>query len=127
MVGWEMCTQYSVMDDDDHAEIAALGTSGADFFTSINKVVMQFNKSVHKLNGTTHPDTLLMAVAADESIMTKSGQYYVDVEAAGELTRGYSVVDINGRFGKEPNVRVCEAIDRPKFKSMLLDVLSAIQ
>lgn len=127
MVGWEMCTQYSVMDDDDHAEIAALGTSGADFFTAINKVVMQFNKSVHKLNGTTHPDTLLMAVAADESIMTKSGQYYVDVEAAGELTRGYSVVDINGRFGKEPNVRVCEAIDRPKFKSMLLDVLTAIQ
>ena len=27
---------------------------------------MKFNKSVHKLNGTTHPDTLLAAVAANE-------------------------------------------------------------
>nr|WP_148505331.1 nucleoside hydrolase [Paenibacillus beijingensis] len=126
MVGWEMCTQYSVMDDGDHEEIAALHTAGSRFFTAVNRVVMQFNKTVHKLKGTTHPDTLLMAVAADESIMTKSGLYYVDVETAGELTRGYSVVDLNGRLDREANVRVCEAVDRDSFKRMLLDVLAAI-
>ena len=26
MVGWEMCTQYSIMDDEDHEDIAALAT-----------------------------------------------------------------------------------------------------
>ncbi|MCM3785451.1 nucleoside hydrolase [Neobacillus mesonae] len=127
MVGWEMCTRYSIMDDQDHEEIAALATSGSQFFIDINKVVMQFNKSVHRLPGTTHPDTLLMAAAADESIMTKTGQYFVDVEVGGQYTRGYSVVDINGRLGNEPNVRVCEEIDREAFKRMLLDVLSAIK
>ena len=127
MVGWEMCTRYSLMDDLDHEEIGKLGTKGAQFFKDINKVVMKFNKSVHRLNGTTHPDTLLMAVAANESIMTKSNQYHVDVETVGELTRGYSLVDINNRLERTRNVRVCEEIDRPAFKEMLLEVLSAIQ
>ncbi|NKI21447.1 nucleoside hydrolase [Paenibacillus dendritiformis] len=126
MVGWEMCTQYSIMDDNDHEEIEALGTKGAKFFKDVNKVVMRFNKTVHRLNGTTHPDTLLAAVAADEKIMTKSNLYHVDVETVGELTRGYSLVDINNRLERTRNVRVCEAIDREAFKNMLLDVLKSI-
>lgn len=87
---------------------------------------MRFNKTVHRLNGTTHPDTLLAAVAADEKIMTKSNLYHVDVETVGELTRGYSLVDINNRLERTRNVRVCEAIDRDAFKDMLLDVLKSI-
>ena len=126
MVGWEMCTQYSIMDDNDHAEIEQLGTKGATFFKDVNKVVMRFNKTVHRLNGTTHPDTLLAAVAADESIMTNSHLYHVDVETMGELTRGYSLVDINNRLERTRNVRVCEAIDRNAFKGILFDVLKSI-
>ncbi|CAH8768743.1 nucleoside hydrolase [Paenibacillus dendritiformis] len=126
MVGWEMCTQYSIMDDNDHEEIEALGTKGAKFFKDVNKVVMRFNKTVHRLNGTTHPDTLLAAVAADEKMMTKSNLYHVDVETVGELTRGYSLVDINNRLERTRNVRVCESIDRDAFKDMLLDVLKSI-
>lgn len=126
MVGWEMCTQYSIMDDDDHLDIEALQTKGSTFFKDINNVVMKFNKKVHKLSGTTHPDTLLVAVAANEAIMTKSNRYHVDVEINGELTRGYSLVDITNRLGRTKNVRVCEAINRPAFKEMLLEVLRTI-
>ena len=127
MVGWEMCTQYSIMDDNDHFDIEALGTKGAQFFKDVNKVVMKFNKSVHKLNGTTHPDTLLAAVAANENIMAKSNLYHVDVETIGELTRGYSLVDVNNRLERTKNVRVCEAIDRDAFKEMVREVLGAIK
>jgi purine nucleosidase len=127
MVGWEMATRYSIMDDDDHAEIEALQTAGSRFFKDVNRVVMQFNKSVHRLNGTTHPDALLAAVAADDKVMTKANQYYVDVELKGEFTRGYSVVDVNGRLGQKPNVTVCEEIDRAAFKNMLLKILREIQ
>jgi purine nucleosidase len=127
MVGWEMCTQYSIMDDNDHDDIAELGTKGAQFFKDVNKVVMKFNKEVHRLKGTTHPDTLLAAVAANEEIMTKSNYYHVDVETIGELTRGYSLFDINNRLERPKNVRVCEAIDRNAYKEMLLDVLRSIQ
>lgn len=127
MVGWEMCTQYSIMDDSDHQTIEALSTKGSQFFKDINKVVMQFNKSVHKLNGTTHPDTLLAAVAANESIMTKSNLYHVDVETIGELTKGYSLVDVNNRLERTKNVRVCEEINRNAFKEMLIEVLRSIK
>src|SRR5699024_4362915 len=70
MVGWDMCTEYSLMYDEDHEEIEQLATSGSEFFIKVNKVVKEFNKKVHKLNGTTHPDTLLVAVAANEELMT---------------------------------------------------------
>lgn len=126
MVGWDMCTEHSLMDPDDHLEIENLDTRGSDFFIKINKVVMNFNKNVHKLNGTTHPDTLLVAIAANEEIMIESNHYFVDIETKGELTRGYSLVDINNRSGKEPNVRVCEAVDRAVYKETLLNVLKAI-
>ncbi|MYL59160.1 nucleoside hydrolase [Virgibacillus halodenitrificans] len=126
MVGWDMCVNYSIMDDADHEDIRKLATTGSQFFMDINQVVMKFNKEVHRLPGTTHPDTLLAAIAADESIMTKSTDYYVEVETQGKLTRGYSLVDINNRSGNKPNVRVCEAVDREKFKTVLLDVLRAI-
>jgi len=59
--------------------------------------------------------------------MAKSNMYYVDVETKGELARGYSLVDINGRLGKAPNVRVCEKVDRVLFKEHLYEVLKAIK
>ena len=127
MVGWDMCTDYSLMFDKEHEEIEALATKGSKFFTDVNRVVKKFNKEVHKLDGTTHPDTLLVAIAADEKIMSQSNKYFVDVESKGELTRGYSLVDINGRLGKEPNVRVCEKVDRERFKAHLYDVLGSIK
>lgn len=127
MVGWEMCTQYSVMNDTDHEAIEQLNTKGSAFFTAVNQVVKAFNKKVHRLDGTTHPDTLLMAIAADETMMTKSNNYFVDIETKGELTRGYSLVDINGRLGQAANVRVCEGVDRARFKNALLTCLAAIQ
>ena len=127
MVGWDMCADYSLMFDEEHAEIESFGTMGSQFFKDVNKVVKRFNEKVHKLSGTTHPDTLLVAIAADERITEKSTKYYVDVETKGELTRGYSLVDINGRLGKEPNVRVCEKVDRDLFKEHLYEVLKAIE
>lgn len=126
MAGWEMCTRYGVFGSEDHERIEKLQTKGAAFFTAINRVVKDFNEKVHKLPGTTHPDALLAAVAADESIMLRANDYYVDVETAGELTRGYSLVDVNDRFGRDKNVRVCEEIDKSRFVDMIEEVLKAI-
>lgn len=126
MVGWDMCTDYSLMKDENYADIENMQTRGSEFFIKINKVVKEFNKNVHRLDGTTHPDTLLVAIAANEKIMAKATPYYVDVETQGALTRGHNIVDINGRFEKEPNVRVCEAVDRALYQETLYDVLKSI-
>ncbi|WP_100011293.1 nucleoside hydrolase [Lentibacillus sediminis] len=127
MVGWDMCTAYSVMEEEDHKDIEHLNNRGSEFFRDINRAVLRHNKKVYKIDGTTHPDTLLAAIAANEEIMTASKEYFVDIETRGELTRGYSFVDINNRSGKAPNVRVCEEVDREKFKELLMNVLRAVE
>lgn len=127
MVGWDMCTKYSIMDESDHLDIEKLQTRGSEFFILVNQVVKNFNENVHRLDGTTHPDTLLVAVAAEEKIIKEANTYYVDVETKGEFTRGYSIVDINNRLNQHPNVRVCEVVDRVQFKAYLLNCLKAIQ
>src|SRR5699024_10906661 len=38
MVGWDMCTAYSLMFDKEHEEIEALATKGSKFFTDVNRV-----------------------------------------------------------------------------------------
>ena len=126
MVGWDMCKKHSVMKKEDQTEIQALGTAGSKFYMDVNSAVIRYDQEIHKLDGITHPDTLLVAIAADESIMTGSNMYYVDIEVHGELTRGYDLVDVSNFTGKTPNVRVCEEVDRDKFKVSLLDVLKAI-
>lgn len=126
MVGWDMSTKYSIMLEEDQQEIKALDTAGAEFYMAVNSAVIRHDKKINKLAGVTHPDTLLVAIAADESIMTVSNMYYVDIEVHGELTRGYDLVDVSNFTGKTPNVRVCEEVARDKFKANLLDVLKAI-
>ncbi|WP_188204620.1 nucleoside hydrolase [Desemzia incerta] len=126
MISWDICTKYSVMYEDDLNEIEALNTKGSRFFMEINNFVRRANKATHNIDGSTHPDAILVAIAANEALMTQSNQYYVDIETAGELTRGYSLVDTNNVTGNTPNVRVCEAVDRAGFKAALIEVLNAL-
>ena len=126
MISWDICTKYSVMYEDDLNEIEALNTKGSRFFMEINNFVRRANKTTHNIDGSTHPDAILVAIAANEALMTQSNQYYVDIETAGELTRGYSLVDTNNVTGNTPNVRVCEAVDRAGFKAALIEVLNAL-
>ena len=126
MISWDICTKYSVMYEDDLNEIEALNTKGSRFFMEINNFVRRANKATHNIDGSTHPDAILVAIAANEALMTQSNQYYVDIETAGELTRGYSLVDTNNVTGNTANVRVCEAVDRAGFKAALIEVLNAL-
>lgn len=126
MVGWDMCTKYSVMYEEDLNEIEALNTKGSNFFMEINNFVRRANKETHNIDGSTHPDAILVAIAANETLMTQSNHYYVDIETAGNLTRGYNLVDTNNVTGHTPNVRVCEKVDRAGFKAVLLEVLRTL-
>lgn len=127
MVGWDMCIKYSLMYNEDFNKIANLNTKGSQFFLDINNFVKKANKDAHKVDGSTHPDTLLVAIAADESLMSRYSSYYVDIETRGELTRGHNIVDLHNTTGNEPNVRVCESVDREKFKAALIEVLKTIK
>jgi purine nucleosidase len=70
-------------------------------------------------------DPLALALALDESLgETRPGT--VDVELAGPLTRGMTVVDWRGLWGRPPNADVAVHIDADRFVNALVDRLAAL-
>ncbi|MDJ0271150.1 MAG: nucleoside hydrolase [Candidatus Caldarchaeum sp.] len=123
IVGWDIAVKYSVVEEDMHREIAKWGTREADFFVKVNRKVVEFEKRVMGIPGSTHPDTITTAIAIEPKIARKVERRYVDVENQSELTRGMSVVDHRGVLGKEPNADVCYEADAQLFREMLFKIL----
>lgn len=126
MVTWDMCLKHAVMYDDDIKDIMQLDTKGTEFFIDVNMHVKEFEYAKRGVDGITCPDSVLAAIMADESLMTKATAYYVDIETEGSITRGYNLVDVENDLEKQPNVRICEAIDEEGFKQHLMKVLKDI-
>ena len=59
-------------------------------------------------------DPLAVAVAEDASLVTLEPMY-LDIELAGELTRGQVVADRRRTGTVQPNAEVCVAVDVPRF------------
>ena len=126
LVTWDASLDYGVIYDDDIAIIEALDTKGSKFFLDVNLFVKAFEFAKRGVDGITCTDSLLAAVAADESIVLKATDYYVDIETGGNLTRGFNLVDRENELGQAPNIRIIENIDSDKFKAMLGDMLADI-
>jgi len=127
MVTWDACLKYGVLYDDTLEKVASLNTNGSEFFLDVNLHVKEFEANKRNINGVTCPDSLAIAIAAKEELMTESSLYYVDIELMSPLTRGYNIVDIEGDLEKKPNVRVCEKVDSENFRYTLLEVLGNIK
>lgn len=107
------------------AELEALGTDRARFFTDVNRASLAFARETEGLDGSLHPDALTCAIALDESLILEAENCVVDVETMGELTRGYLSVshailpDIEvadpALKRRPPNARVIKRIDRAGF------------
>lgn len=102
--------------------IAALGTPLSDFFTRVCAATLEFDRSVG-VNGTTHPDSLTAAVLLHPELVTRTGQYHVDVETQGELTRGYAAMSW-GVHKLRPNSTVVEAVDSGGFYDYIRSLLA---
>jgi purine nucleosidase len=125
LVDWNLCLRDAVFGDDVLRRIADLGTPLSTFFGQVNRKALEFCRRVG-IQGSTHPDTLTCALAIDETLITRSSEYFADVETAGDLTRGYSLVDEIGILGQPPNVRVVEEVDAERFRDMFIRVLQDI-
>ncbi|SIO91269.1 nucleoside hydrolase [Nocardiopsis sp. JB363] len=123
VVPWDPLTlRRAVFDQGRLERIAALGTPLATFFTRVCAATLEFDRKVG-IDGTTHPDSLTAALLLRPELVRKVTPYHVDVETAGELTRGYSAMSW-GVHGLEPNARVVEEIDAEGFYEYLVTMLS---
>ncbi|WP_297513024.1 nucleoside hydrolase [uncultured Caulobacter sp.] len=125
IVTWTLTLQDGLLDMEQLAELEALGTERARFFTDVNRASLAFARETEGLNGSLHPDALTCALALDERLILAAEDCVVDVETIGELTRGYLSVshailpDIEiadpSLKRRPPNARVIKEIDRDGF------------
>lgn len=103
------------------SRIAAVGTPLARFVVRVCEATLAFDESVG-IAGSTHPDSLTVAVLLHPELVAAAGRYAVDVEADSRLTRGHSAMSW-GVHGREPNATVVEAVDRLAFLDYLIGLL----
>jgi len=137
MVGWQLCRGEANLRESDIARVRSIDTPLAHFAIDCNRVAMEANRTQSGEVGIALPDPVAMAIALDPSICTSSSKHHVEVETLSNLTRGMTVVDrLNiigdernrgGAWsavgGREPCVRVCWAIDIPRWKELLYNSL----
>ena len=66
-----------------------------------------------------------MALLIDPDVM-RSEETFVAVETEGRWTRGATVVDLHGRFEREPNARVAMELDAPRFWDLVIGAIERL-
>lgn len=123
VIPWDPLTlRHAVFDQRALDGIAAIGTPLSEFFIRVNRATLEFDRGVG-IDGTTHPDSLTVATLLHPELVTREARYHVDVETAGELTRGYSAMSW-GVHGLAPNATVIEEVDAAGFLRYLQGLLS---
>ncbi|PSK95417.1 purine nucleosidase [Murinocardiopsis flavida] len=124
VVPWDPVTlRHAVFGRERLAEIAAIGTPLAGFFDRVCAATLEFDESVG-IAGTTHPDSLTVALLLHPELLVRSSGYHVDVETAGTLTTGYAAMSW-GVHGLEPNAEVVEEVDAEGFAALITTMLAA--
>jgi purine nucleosidase len=128
LVPWDVCVKDGYLMRDGLEEVGALRSRLSEFYLSTQRAVWEFNRAHPHgfgIDGVSHPDALVAAMFIDRNVIDSSNRYYVDVETHGELTRGYSLVDVLGVLDMPPNAEVVERADGPLFRKMLLELLAS--
>ena len=141
IVPWDVCVHDGVLLEDELQPVVEMGTPLSKFYLDVNRAVRRFMLEEFGINGISHPDAIMIAMAIDRSVVAESERMFVDVEADSVLTRGYSLMDKMHVVGREVDrgVRVNELMDLPsgeanaevviradkqRFTEMLFGVLS---
>ncbi len=125
LITWDPVTlRDATIKRDDYERLGELGTPLARFFKSMCDATIDYDESVG-IDGSTHPDSLTLAVLLHPELVLAEAPYRVDVETASDLTRGYSAMAW-GKFGLAANAQVVEAVDGGAFFALLEGMLRTV-
>ena len=122
LVPWDLCVRDGILLREELADISAMKTDLSEFYLSVNRAAWNFMRTGiegFSVDGISHPDALTIAMAIDDRVLVEKKRCYVDVEHRGEITGGYSLVDLHGVLRKAPNADVVTAADKKRFRAML--------
>lgn len=122
MIGHEHSLSDAVLTPAELDDLRSVGELG-DFAVAINGAALRASTGWLQEEGLTQPDPVAMAVALDPTICTVRERCFVEIETRSEVTRGMTVVDRWSVLKQEPNADVCYAIDAPRWKALLQQLL----
>ena len=137
LVGWHLCRGAAALNREDIQHVLSLGTPAAGFAIECNSTAMDAYRRQTGEIGISLPDPIAMAIAIDPSICTLSSKHLVEIEVAGQFTRGMLVVDRLGVAADGRNrdiwgdvladnhpALVCWSMDVTRWKEILYRALS---
>jgi pyrimidine-specific ribonucleoside hydrolase len=89
-----------------------------DFYTD-------YHLTSYGTTSTAQHDSLAVAAVIDPALVRTEARY-VDVECAGTLTRGMTVVDLDDILGETPNADVALGVDAVAFNTLLTGRIAAL-
>ncbi|HIK28370.1 MAG: nucleoside hydrolase [Oscillatoriaceae bacterium SKW80] len=123
MIGWELSRAEAALQPWEIEKIVNLGTPLARFAMECNTTALNASIKLEQASGLTLADPVAMAVAIAPDIVTRKGEYFVDIEVTSSLTRGATVVDQLRVLQKPPNATVIFSIDVLRWKEILYHCL----
>lgn len=126
LVPWDVCLHDGILTRPELEPVLASKSELARFYLAVNRAAWAFMRTHPEgagIDGVSHPDSLMVAMALDGRVIADRKRMFVDVEHKGELTRGYSLVDVNRVLEREPNADVVLRADKQRFRAMLFELL----
>ena len=119
---WTLTLSHGVFFDADLARVDEIDTPLARFYRQVTRKAEEFERSMG-VPGTTHPDSMVAAAIVEPSLVLATHEAFVDVETRGELTRGFSSIDLAGTSGRDPNCTLVVDYDTKGFLELFLGIL----
>lgn len=121
MIDLDIINLHTELSDDDLRDFMAIPTSVSSFSDQLYTVYID-NESHKDENGMGYHgvcDCVAAAYVIDPTIF-EGKDYFVQVETQGKSTFGQTIVDWNGKWGKEPNTIVFSKSDKKRYKELLM-------
>ncbi len=123
LVSWETTMEHGFSAEQIET-LMAVDSPRAEFFRRITQGTIEF---MHRLLGRRvlfTPDGLAVAVALEPDIVRKAETHHVQVELAGQHTRGQTTVDWFDQSGHEPNVNLVLEMDTERLWELMQAAIS---
>jgi purine nucleosidase len=125
LVDWGLTMRDGFFGADEFARLDGVDTAEAEFFETIMAHLRALTRENDGRDGVTLPDPLAAACLIAPEVIDERSRYHVDVDEREGMTRGYSLVDVNGVLDEPANATVIESVDSDLFAEMVLSALTA--
>jgi inosine-uridine nucleoside N-ribohydrolase len=124
MVGLDATNRARLSFADIH-EMASWGGKVSRVVAPLLEFFAQANREFFGFDGAPLHDALAVAYLVRPEVV-RTRHLNVEIETAGELTRGRTVVDVYGVTGRAPNAEVAFQVDQSLFRDLIFQAIRAL-